>query len=477
MIAAGGNLKGGVSCLSAEPQDALEWILGHMACPFCRGGFSLDLAGRDSWGGRFGSLSCHCGRFPLVADIPVIMPRYDGRETAFQAGLLRLVDDGRFDDLTRYLVLDARRAGGVFGRNDGRGEAVCRNLFRFTRWELARRRRLRSVEARLAGLRAPARESFTGYLDLYYNWPGYRSQVFEYFAYRFSQPRHLVALSLLRLVEERQGPVLDLASGCGVVARGIVRRAGDRKVIGTDRQLFPLLVAKRFVAPEAAFVCCDANYPLPFRDRLFPTISCFDGIHYVENKNGFLAEVERVADDADRCAIFGSTRNADVPYAYGGFPLSAGAYRNLLGSADYRMTSDKAILNAYLSGGGPDLSGSPSPSSIAGESLISIVLSNNERTWRDYGPFEAWPHGVGRLDVNPLYRIEPGRDESRRLLVRDYPSGFFQSDHAESKQYLPECVEIDSAEMRLIESGERGPAVERLIGSFVVLDLPERYRC
>ena len=82
---------------------------------------------------------------------------------------------------------------------------------------------------------------------------------YGYFAFRFGQPRHLVALSLACLIRRPGKPVLDLACGFGHITRHLVNRAEGQPVIGLDRNFFMLYVAKNWLAPEAEYVCAQAD--------------------------------------------------------------------------------------------------------------------------------------------------------------------------------------------------------------------------
>ena len=100
------------------------------------------------------------------------------------------------------------------------------------------------------------------FLDLYYHRSGFRTDDgYDYFALRFGQPRHLVALAFTRLIHKPTKPVLDLACGYGHITRSLARRAKGQPVIGVDQNFIGLYVAKNFIAPEAEYICCVADGP------------------------------------------------------------------------------------------------------------------------------------------------------------------------------------------------------------------------
>ena len=78
--------------------------------------------------------------------------------------------------------------------------------------------------------------------------------------------------------------------------------------------------------------------------------------------------------------------------------------------------------------------------------------------------------------LNPLY-VEQARDHSGTVcLRRTFPSAFYEEDHAEYKQYLPETVEVPLEVLGDLAQGKRTPIIDKLIEQCVVLGMPERYR-
>jgi uncharacterized protein YbaR (Trm112 family) len=54
-------------------------------------------------------------------------------------------------------------------------------------------------------------------------------------------------------------------------------------------------------------------------------------------------------------------------------------------------------------------------------------------------------------------------------------SAFYEQDHPEYEQYLPQEVSVDSEVLRDVHDGKRTPAMERLIEQCVVVGMPERF--
>ena len=99
-----------------------------------------------------------------------------------------------------------------------------------------------------------------------------------------SRNTHNVVEGLL-LQEDSIRKVLDVPCGEGaftnrMLAKGIDVYAGDCENI--------------IKAPDAKWVGCDMNQPLPFEDHEFDAIVCIDGIEHVERPFDFVRECSRV---------------------------------------------------------------------------------------------------------------------------------------------------------------------------------------
>jgi hypothetical protein len=143
-------------------------------------------------------------------------------------------------------------------------------------------------------------------LDFYFRRSGVSAQEhYDYFVFRFSQPRHLTALAFASLIRQPKKPVLDLACGFGHVTRHLLPRAKDQLVIGVDHNFFGLYIAKNWIASEAKYVCVDADASLPFRDGAFSTAFCSDAFETFEHKVTCIRELKRLTQDDGHIMLIG----------------------------------------------------------------------------------------------------------------------------------------------------------------------------
>ena len=313
-------------------------------------------------------------------------------------------------------------------------------------------------------------------LDLYYHRSGFRmDDAYDYFALRFGQPRHLVALSFATLIHKPRKPILDLACGCGHITRTLVRRAKGQPVIGVDQNFISLYLAKNFIAPEAEYVCCVADGSLPFPSAFFSAAFCTDAFHYFANKTTSVRELKRLTQD-DGLIVLVWIHNALFRCPYDGLPLPPEGYQALVADMPHRLVADSDVLVRYLRKEGPPLAYSAGIERLAHEPLLSVVASHQQELFKDYGSFEEWPHAEGSLRLNPLY-IEEKRDSLEEIqLRRTFPSAFYIEEHAQAKDYLPETVKVLPHVLADLAHSKRTPEIEALIEKFIVLGVPDRFQ-
>jgi SAM-dependent methyltransferase len=298
---------------------------------------------------------------------------------------------------------------------------------------------------------------------------------FNYFYFRLGQPRHLVALSFASLIRQPTSPLLDLACGCGHITRSLLARAHGQPVIGVDNAFLGLYIAKRWIAPEAEYVCCIVDTSLPFADGTFSVAFCSDAFHYLANKASIMRELTRVTQP-DGLMQLVWVHNALVRRPHDGLPLPPQGYQALLVDIPHRLIADDDVLRRYRQKQGPPLAHAAEARDLAQAPLLSIVASQRQETFQDYGTFQDWPHAEGRLTLNPLYAVE-GRDAlGNTHLRRVFPSVFYAEDHVECKDYLPETVEVPREVWTSHTAGKRTPQMERLIEQCVLLGAPDCYR-
>jgi len=453
-------------------------LLAALNCPYCEG--ELHPSPREERSGEIenGILSCECSEFPVVGGIPILkrsgpitvqkdsevdVLRYHPRvETIL--GLIRTGDSERA--LNLLLTPPRRVATRVRRWLPGRPRSLRALLER--RLSDPSRRAARAVGRLRAG--GSAMEAFDLYLRRFRMWP---AELYNHYALRFGQPRHLAGLSLASLLPTSPRPILDLACGFGHLLHFWSLRNGGHPLIGLDRYFPRLFIAKRWMAPRADFVYADADRALPFRKASLSGVFCSDALHYFVERAQAAREAERVVDASGLVVIARAGNSLVAPRE--GHELTPEGYLRIFSDLPGRVVSERTLRKRYLEGLGPPLLEQAPLESLHGEKWISLVAARDPAVFRDHGAFADWPHAVGRLAMNPLYvRTASGAGGSAILSLR-FPSTHYALENAESREYMPDSIEIGRDVLDEISKGVRSKRVESLIRRCAVVGTPEEY--
>jgi uncharacterized protein YbaR (Trm112 family) len=404
-----------------------------LRCPYC--GMRLALVENDALvrvGRRIesGVLGCQCCAFPIVEGIPVLLA------DATTDRAMHALEAGRHAEaLFTLLRLDDTRAS-AFHALLGRGStATYRDAL---------------------ALLSPDAEG-------------------TYFLYRFSDPTYVVAEAIVRaLAEERwtlSGTVLDLCGGSGHLTRVLSGLGPAGGVVLADLHFWKLWLARRYMAPECAPVCCDANHPLPFPRGSFSMVVLSDAFPYIWHKRLLADEMMRVAGAAG-VIVMPHLHNADGENVSAGMTLTPSAYRVLFESAEPRLFSDERLLAGLLDRSVLDLASHVSPSDVGCEPSVTLVCSPRADLFREYR-VDLAEDVTGELRVNPLYGVERRGDAS--VLTLTFPTPEYEEEFVACKRYLPPSLTEDCDLGGPLVASAFGPRYERLRRLRVLLDVPFRY--
>src|SRR5262245_18452862 len=294
-----------------EMQISLHWL----CCPFCGGSLSASRGDQYVGESEYDVLTCYCSHYPVVAGIPILK-----RDTT-----------GTLDKVIALIEADRHREAlfALISPNSPRLAPAWILSLPSARWSrrlkhLMHQRVLRSWQERVEALLTDPDGPSTAcdLFDLYFH----NRNNFNYFAFRFGQPRHLAALSFISIIHQPKKPILDLACGAGHMTYHLVQQAKDQLVIGVDDLFFGLYVAKRWLAPEAKYICCAADTALPFPDDAFSVVFCSDAFHYFVSKATSIRELERLTQ-SDGLIMLVSIRNMFEKNRHGGLPLPPEGYQ------------------------------------------------------------------------------------------------------------------------------------------------------
>lgn len=308
-------------------------------------------------------------------------------------------------------------------------------------------------------------------IDLYYRFYS-NSEIGNYFSYRYTQPRHLAGLCVASVLRQHGGPVLDVACGVGHLSHYFSYGRPEAHTVGLDRDFFRLYLAKNYMAPQAEFVCAEADTALPFADGVFSGVFCSDAFFCFLHRASAVREMQRVAT-ADGNLVLTRTRNAAVPPLQG-YEFEVDGYRRLFAASGLKavLLSEDTLVGQYLSRQGLDLT-VDEPDRLPRAEWLSVFASRSGEPFKRHAPWSDWPHAIGRLGINPLY-VGTAAAGQLELKLR-FPSEWYTFQNRKFLEYAPEQCTVPNDVLAAVQKGERPAAAEALIDRFVLVGMPERY--
>jgi ubiquinone/menaquinone biosynthesis C-methylase UbiE len=287
-------------------------LVDQMKCPYCLGHFSVTHEHEQDAGHiKWALLRCRCFEFPIVDGVLLLslVKGYGGSEEALapyvplQVAAIEYIRQGDISGLRRWIARHIPLIHRLispdhvdylgFSRdlNARLWPEVEKDLFTWNRYEVigrrgALRRNPGSIN-RLASTRIGSwlmrvrRRLFPQIWGTFY--------VNRFISTEFANLR-------TRLRDVRiAGPVLSLCCGHGPFELLLRGRSPAVPVVSLDGQLLNLFIVKRFVAPDASYICHDVQFPLPFKDGVFSEVFSSSCLSELPSQAQFIRESRRVA--------------------------------------------------------------------------------------------------------------------------------------------------------------------------------------
>jgi len=303
-------------------QKSLNFFSEWLVCPFCKSHFNMVDVTNTEKGEIYGILKCDCNCYPIVAGIPILK-----KDTHKYVALIK---SGQLQKALYFLLVPQRELENILARRI-LSHIPNVSIIKKVGYSLISRleqRKIGRIKNQILG--NLDKKTCLEYIKYYFTYHYESIDAYNYFAYRFGLPRHLVALSFTQILKDFDGPVLDLACGFGHVTRSLLKNNSSEEspVIGMDSNFFTLYVAKKLLSPKAYFVCSDGSLSLPFNNKSFSAVICVDGIHYFPDKVALVNELNRISTDKG-CLMLLATRTKALN-EFHGHPISAKACSELI---------------------------------------------------------------------------------------------------------------------------------------------------
>ncbi len=455
-------------------------LLSQLRCPNCGGTLTVSV-GSASQGSEieYGVLTCACNDYPIIGGIPVFVA--EGRvnvmrqttDAVWRYGpdvkdLIRLVQAGRHEEaLLSLLVFPTRALRRLLAFRYGPGKAQAGVRALATRLWSRQQRKSREL------LVDTGHGTTAGDLISFFYRHALRSELYNHFFYKFSQPRHLAGLSLASLLPVSEKPILDLACGFGHFMHYWITTHPGQRVVGVDRNFFQLYVARNWVAPGGDFICSEADLRLPFASRAVCGVFCADAFHCFLRRWQCAEEMKRVIESEGLIILARFGNSQAEPRE--GYELPVASYAKLFDGLQTRFMSEDDLLQPYLARLGPQLEETSTLSTLTPRKWLYAVASESREWLRNHPQFETWPHGVGRLRLNPLYREVDQAPDGKVTMEFAFPSSWYEFENSGCVQYMPKTAIISTRARDALSAGTWSDEVEALVRQCVVIGTPERY--
>ncbi len=277
--------------------------------------------------------------------------------------------------------------------------------------------------------------------------------VADYLTHRWSDPTFLSGLALADAYWPQRPPrVLEVACGTGQFLRAFTPRAAQ--VTGIDVVWSKLWLARHWVAPDAALICCDVAYGWPLPAGEADLLFCHDAFYFLPAKPHVAAEMRRCAAPG-AMTLVGHAHNALIDNHSSGAPLCPDEYAALFAPAT--LFDDAALTAAAVS------HTMPVRADVAALALApAISLAHPSRApGAVTGRFD--PAAGSLLSLNALY----GPVANGRVLA--FPSARYAAEYAALATYPPQIA------ADLAETVATGAVDPELVRRRVYVDLPERW--
>ena len=296
-----------------------------------------------------------------------------------------------------------------------------------------------------------------------------------YFLYRFSDPTFVVAEAVVNAVAGTvlggRGRALDVCGGSGHITRVLAKHA--ESTVLADLFYAKLWLARRFMVPAVAAVCCDGNVPFPFARGAFDLAMCSDAFMYIWEKRAFVGEMTRAVAGRPHGTVFiNHTHNQLTWTPSHGQPLTAAGYRTLFEGTPARVFGESALFGDVVVGASIDLGRTPTDDELAGEQALTLVASPVDAVYGTHA-LQAPSSSGGDWRISPLYELTVDGDEVRGTLR--FPDADYEYEYGTCRAYLPNDVTVARADLDALNRGDSVPAVADLVRRHVIVELPKKY--
>jgi hypothetical protein len=186
-----------------------------------------------------------------------------------------------------------------------------------------------------------------------------------------------------------------------------------------------------------------------------------------------LREMERILS-ADGSIAITRMGNLDLQ-PNEGYELTVDEYARLFGKMQHVLLGEDELIDSYLQKHRANLELREIPKELRSQKWLSVVMSKDEKLFRDWGNFSEYPHSVGHLITNPIYASNGKRSSHDLSLDFEFPSEHFAFEDRRYQSYAPAEVNISADVLSSLKAQIRTNELEDLIAQLVLIGVPRKF--
>lgn len=447
-------------------------FLESLTCPDCKSGFELEGIYTKTGSEILNAIvRCECSEYPILNGILIY------KKPSFHA---RMASTGYLVERLRMGSADEARALPVKASDR---EKTLLDLHAFLTSLAGPRRAFQPLLKRIRNNRRRTLRRISGSLSFFDIMSLLEPNTWgEYLKHRFSSQTFWSFYPFIPLIEKNNQKVLDMGCGAGHLSYILSKHMQPENLVCVDENYTLLLLAKRFMARHANFVCLDANDPLPFQDGIFSSIVMMDSFHYIANRALLAGEISRMLSD-NALLLHLHLHNVLRKNPSPGFAMSPESWKGLFPDLNPRIMPETTLVRDFITLSEMDLTKDYPVDAINSANALSMIATTDECLVDKYDDLHGYlEKGMRNPVINPMYKIVHGNNTL--VLERKAPNRMFVEEYPLSMSFLPKKYTVPHVISKSIRGRNIGKLDEAarydgtfrdMIKKFLLIDTPRGY--